>query len=476
MTSAYPISPLPEILSNPHGGAVGAAELALLDAQHALERRASAREWFEAAAAALAEAGWLSAQRYALLLAQAAQARPEADLLCSALGDLRAVLARRNLREIACSPQLWAHYAALQTLLGQGGAHTPAAAPPTSVSEGLLSERDGFAGYALAGRVLPPVVIVANAPERVARARAQYEAQLLGILRAEQPGRPQLESVAATLGELAGAHPYDFWRLAATCARSQAAGGRFAKQWFARINLLLAQQARQVPDGELLYVSPALRGTHPAPHPPAIERAERSESAASGALLHGAVHRALVGATLALLWRDLALYGAAPEDGGEVSLLRDYGLHVEARDAERAAGAALWASSAEPVKAVRRLGAVTVDAHAYEDFLQTADTALGELAPEAGQSGQALQAAAAAERVGAAAAALGLGQAALLADALSLAWRHGALAGATQTDTGLLAQAAEALRAALYKIAAGMPPPDLANARGALADYLATHF
>ena len=84
-----------------------------------------------------------------------------------------------------------------------------------------------------------------------------------------------------------------------------------------------------------------------------------------------------------------------------------------------------------------------------------------------------MQAAEAAYRVGGAAAALGLGQTALLADALGLAWRYGALAGPPRGDPALLAQAAETLRAALYKIAAGMAPPDLSAARTALGGYLA---
>lgn len=487
MTSTHPISPLPEILPNPHGGAVRAAEAALLDAQYALERRAPARAAFESAAAVLGEAGWLSAQRYAASLARAAQLCPEAPVLVSALTDFRAALARRSLRELACSPRLWAHYEALHAACaealraaasglaaqwteigaetvpaagGAGSAGSASAAGRTHAPGGLVAE------YALAGRLLPPVTLGAQPPERVARARARYEAQLLGVLRAERsaangrqaPLQLQFDELADGLAELAGTHPYDFWRLAAACARRQAAGGRLAKQWLARINLLFAEWERGAAGGQA----------------PKIDRA-------------------LLALTVALLWRDYALWGVPADgsgghvgndgrggdvggDGGahaDVTLLRDYGLGAEAGAAAYGADDALWATAAEQAAAARALGPVTVEAHAYEDFLHTADTALAQLAPSAAPAGAALQAAEAAYRVGGAAAALGLGQTALLADALGLAWRYGAIAGQPRGDPALLAQAAETLRAALYKIAAGMAPPDLSAARTALGGYLA---
>jgi hypothetical protein len=76
-------------------------------------------------------------------------------------------------------------------------------------------------------------------------------------------------------------------------------------------------------------------------------------------------------------------------------------------------------------------------------------------------------AAQAAYRVGAAAQALGLGHVALLADALGLAWRrhaYAARAGSPQAAPARrpIEQAAEALRAMLLRVAAGVAPPDSA--------------
>jgi hypothetical protein len=146
-----------------------------------------------------------------------------------------------------------------------------------------------------------------------------------------------------------------------------------------------------------------------------------------------------------------------------VELLNDYGLTVDWHVAGSQASEMLWevdaaraeADALRDAAAVRQLGLVTVNGHAYEDFLQTADASMADLTatPATADASQAWRAAAAAFRVGAAAAALGLGQTALMAGAA-------------------LSAGSDGLRAALYKIAAGVAPPDLAAAREALAAAL----
>jgi hypothetical protein len=90
--------------------------------------------------------------------------------------------------------------------------------------------------------------------------------------------------------------------------------------------------------------------------------------------------------------------------------------------------------------------------------------------PEKADPSEALQAGDAAYRLGSAACALGLGHVALLADALGLAWRRRAHAGVSTPAVrahvivgapaaSTLEQAAEALRATLHKVAAGVAPP-----------------
>lgn len=101
---------------------------------------------------------------------------------------------------------------------------------------------------------------------------------------------------------------------------------------------------------------------------------------------------ALVRETLALVWRDFALYGAADEDAAEVELLNDYGLTVDWHVASSQASEMLWevdaaraeADALRDAAATRQLGVVTVNGHAYEDFLQTADASMGELTGEPG--------------------------------------------------------------------------------------------
>ena len=76
---------------------------------------------------ALREAGWLAAQRLgdALVLVSpltAAEPSEEPDarqLFAAALHDFRAAIGRHNLRELACSPTLFAHYHALSALISR---------------------------------------------------------------------------------------------------------------------------------------------------------------------------------------------------------------------------------------------------------------------------------------------------------------------------------------------------------------------
>lgn len=252
-----------------------------------------------------------------------------------------------------------------------------------------------------------------------------------------------LAELDAMLAALAGDDPYDFWRLAAACVRAlRASGAPELKRFLARTNLLLGEHAQ---------------GRRSAPPE-------------------------LVRETVALLWRDFALFGAAAEDVALVDVLHDYGLTVDWHVAGTPASEALWEADAaraehDAVAAAptRALGVVTVNAHAYEDFLQTADASMADLAanPAAADPGAAWHASAAAYRVGTAACALGLGHAALLADTLGLAWRRAAH-GVPLADGGLDAHghASDMLRAALLKIAAGVAPPDLTAASGALGAAL----
>ncbi len=448
-----------EALPNPRGGIVRSAESALAEARLALVQREDPTASLLQAARALREAGWLAAHRFANALALAssmAQAdAPHDDRNHAALGDALEVfgeaVGRHNLRELSCSPALFAHYRALGQQIAQ---HTP----------GYTTT---FEDLALAARPVPPVTLHAQPAGTLAHLRARYERALLPVLRTHaREGEPPpdlhgaLDELDACLAEAVGPDPYDFWRLAATCARALRAGGSAidasssARHFYARCNLVFADHAR---------------GTPLAP-------------------------RSLVRATLATLWRDYALFGASAEDAGQVELLHDYGLTVDWHVAGTQASEALWEAETAQAEAVavraertRDLGVLTVHAHAYEDFLQTADAAIVALSeharqadnPEKADPSAALQAGDAAYRLGSAACALGLGHVALLADALGLAWRRRAHAGVTTPavrshtivdapDARSLDHAAEALRAMLHKRAAGVAPADSSAALAAL--------
>ncbi|MFM0737788.1 hypothetical protein PQQ51_11150 [Paraburkholderia xenovorans] len=444
-----------DALPNPRGGAVRPAELALAEALLAYEQRGECTSALLRASHALREAGWLSAQRFADALVRLSplSMHPAADpgaadsarpVFGAALRDFRAALERHNLRELSCSPALFNHYRSVCAHLSE---HTPG----SSVA---------FEDLALTGRAVPPVSLPAQSADHLAHLRARYERALLPVLRSQPDTgssaalaltNAALDELDAVLAELVGPDPYDFWRLAKACAKALRVGGRAtsetdARRFYARCNLTLADHAR------------------------GIQRAPRS----------------LVRATLALLWRDYALFGAAADDAEQVEVLRDYGLTVDWHVAGTQASEMLWEAGAADAQAVtaarivmtRELGVLTVNAHAYEDFLQTADGAIAALTeharmadqPEKADPSEALQAGDAAYRLGAAACALGLGHVALVADALGLAWRRRAHAGVSTPAVrshvivgapaaSTLEQAAEALRATLHKVAAGVTPP-----------------
>ncbi|WP_333980789.1 hypothetical protein [Burkholderia orbicola] len=430
MTSDPANVPYPDALPNPRGGAVRAADAWLAAAADAFERRDDAAAPLSAAAAVLAEAGWQPAARFAGQLSATVPllaTEPTSAGWRAALRDFRAAVGRHNLRELACSPVLFQHFRALR---GQSAADLRTSAPLDAL--------------ALVGRAVPPATLRALPDAFAIRIRARYEQALLGVLRAEHgaPGAA-LDELDAMLAALTDDGPYDFWRLAAACVRAlRASGAPELKRFLARTNLLLGEHAQ---------------GRRSAPPE-------------------------LVRETVALLWRDFALFGAAAEDVALVDVLHDYGLTVDWHVAGTPASEALWEADAaraehEAVTAAptRALGVVTVNAHAYEDFLQTADASMADLAanPAAADPGAAWHASAAAYRVGTAACALGLGHAALLADTLGLAWRRAAH-GVPLADGGLDAHrhASDMLRAALLKIAAGVAPPDLTAASEALGTAL----
>ena len=431
MTSAD--LPTLEALPNPRGAAVPEAEAALAEARRASDAQIAVVGPLLRAAQVLRQAGWLAAQRYtdALVLASPFASGDFLLRFNAALADFHAALGRRNLRELACSPTLFAHY---RELHAQVANHTQGY---TAVFEDL----------ALAARPIAPATMRAIAPAVLGPLRARYEQALLPVLKGSDDAAAALDELDACLATLAGDDTYDVWRLAGACARTLRVSGRTragepdAKRFYARCNLLLAEQ-------------------------------ENGSQLAS---------RSFVRATLALLWRDYALYGAAAEDADAVALLNDYGLTVDWHVAGTQSSEAAWEQSATQAEAAaaggiaRDLGVLSVPVFAYEDFLQTADASMAALAVGmdavfAGATpdiAAAEHTALAAYRLGASAQALGLGHVALLAEALGLAWRRQAYAARIESPQSAPArrpveQAAEALRAMLLRVAAGVAPPDSA--------------
>lgn len=429
-----------EALPNPRGAAVRPAENALTEARQAFDSHAAPGASLLRAAQALAQAGWLPAQRFAdaLALASPFAEGSLAERFGAALADFHAALTRRNLREIACSTVLFEHYRHLRSHIAL---HTGASDPV-------------YEDVALAGKPIAPATMRPVSAPQLARLRVCYESALLGWLRGHEPAEKALDELDAYMAQLAGPDPYDVWRLAGGGARAlrvaghAASGDAEAKRFYARCNLLLGEHAHG------LTLAP----------------------------------KSFVRMALALLWRDYALYGAAAEDADQVALLNDYGLTVDWHVAGTQASEALWeAQAAEEAEqtavrdtsAVRELGVLSINAHAYEDFLQTADISMAAFAngPVSSDASSALKVSEAAYRLGSAGCALGLGHVAALADALGLAWRLTAYAwqaaapGRAPAPSALDA-AGQALRAMLLRVAAGVAPSESATALAALTQAI----
>jgi hypothetical protein len=448
LRSAAPVSF--DALPNPRGGAIRPAELALAEALLAFEQNSESAPALLRASHALRGAGWLSAQRFVdalvrlspLAVANPSDADNARQVFGAALREFRTALERHNLRELSCSPALFDHYRLVCTHLSE---HTPGSTV-------------AFEDLALSARPVPPVSLHAQSADQLVHLRARYERALLPVLRSQAATgsaaalaltNAALDELDTVFAELAGPDPYDFWRLAKACAKALRVSGRAtsdpdARRFYARCNLALAD------------------------HVHGMQRAPRS----------------LVRATLALLWRDYALFGAAAEDADQVEVLHDYGLTVDWHVAGTQSSEMLWEAGALEAQSIttrgsltRDLGVLTVNANAYEDFLQTADASISALTeharaadqPEKADPSEALQAGDAAYRLGSSACALGLGHVALLADALGLAWRRRAYTGVSTPAVrahviveapaaSTLEQAAEALRATLHKVAAGVAP------------------
>lgn len=429
-----------EALPNPRGACVPEAEAALVEARHASEAQLAVVGPLLRAAQALRQAGWLASQRFvdALVLVSPYANDEFAPRFRSALTDFHAALTRRNLRELACSPTLFGHY---RELNAQVARHT----------QGYVV---AFEDLALAGRPIAPASLRATSAVSLGMLRARYEQALLPVLKGHEQAGAALDELDACMAELRGDDTYDVWRLAAACAHTLRVNGRAqagdpeAKRFYARCNLLLAEQ------GHGLQLAP----------------------------------RSFVRSALALLWRDYALYGAAAEDADAVDMLHDYGLTVDWHVAATQASEVAWEQSAADAEraaaggdatnggsVARDLGALSANVFAYEDFLQTADAAMAALsvgtdaafAAATPDPVAAEHAGQAAYRLGAAAQALGLGHVALLADALGLAWRRHAYAARIESAQWAPArrpmeQAGEALRAMLLRVAAGFAQPDSA--------------
>jgi hypothetical protein len=435
-----------DALPNPRGAAVPEAEAALAEALRASETQMAVVGPLLRAAQALRQAGWLASRRFVDALVLAAPYANDDFLprFRSALADFHAALTRRNLRELACSLTLFAHY---RELNAQVARHTQGYAV-------------AFEDLALAGRPIACATLGAVPASSLRALRARYEQALLPVLKGHEDASAALDDLDACIAELAGEDTYDVWRLAGACAHALRVNGRAragdpeAKRFYARCNLLLAEQGR---------------GVQLAP-------------------------RSFVRAALALLWRDYALYGAAAEDADAVEMLHEYGLTVDWHVAATQASEAAWEKSAaegeaarvgEGASVARELGALSLNVYAYEDFLQTADAAIAALsvgtdAAFAATTPDALAAAHAAQAaygLGAAAQALGLGHVALLADALGLAWRRHAYAARIGSVPAAPArrpmeQAGEGLRAMLLRVAAGFAQPDSAVPLALLAQAI----
>ena len=182
-----------EALPNPRGAAVRPAESALAEARQAFDSRSATGAPLRRAAEALAHAGWLPAQRFADTLALASPFADGAlaERFGAALADFQAALARRNLRELACSAVLFEHYRELRSRIAM---HTG----PSDVA---------YEDVALAGKAIAPATMRPISAAQLARLRACYESALLGWLRDRESARGALDDLDGYIEQLAGADP-----------------------------------------------------------------------------------------------------------------------------------------------------------------------------------------------------------------------------------------------------------------------------
>ncbi|RKP59051.1 hypothetical protein [Pararobbsia silviterrae] len=443
-----------EIGFNPHGGALPDAEQALADARAAVRAGTDPFSGVHRAAAAFRTAGWMAAVLFTEAIdACTPIAHIQTPVYDNALYALSYAVSMRNLRALTRSPSLFECYRALRIAAEGEGVHV------------------GYETFAMAGRIVPNATL-ARIPERdLGAVRERYETALLGALRGgveplvRESALVELEWCASAL---AGPEPLDMWRLAGACLRVLRERGMQLsddRRLLAGFNMLLADQAA---------------GATRAP-------------------------RELVRSAVALLWR-----ASSPPSGNAATraeydaLLRDYGVCVgqpaspvdtpetlweeaAARDEVRSRIARGLTGDALEVDRTRYIGPLVVAAGAYEDFLATADASMVSLS-DAGRlsspsSADAAHASEAAFRMAAASAALGLGQVGLLADALALVWRMRAraVAGARMSSVSgvssragdaALSQGTDALRGALLRIAAGIPPLPLDQAIAKLGELI----
>ncbi len=326
-----------------------------------------------------------------------------------------------------------------------------------------MGVRVAYDEFALAGRTVPPARFADVGAADLQAVRSRYETALLGALRGgadERTRESALIELEWCASALSGSEPRDMWRLANACLRVLRENGMRLpddRRLLAGFNMLLADQ-----EGGALSAPPSL--------------------------VRGAV---------ALLWRESSgsVPGASDAPAEHAALLRDYGLCVGMQPMPADSPETLWETAAAKaelesrvsrgltgdaleIDRTRYIGPLVVAAGAYEDFLATADASMAALSEQHAldvvDPARAAQASDAACRMAMASAAIGLGQVGLLADALALAWRIRARQvargrqdpgreDASRTDADAQADAAlsngsDALRAALHRIAAGIPP------------------
>jgi hypothetical protein len=412
------------------------ADHALAEALNAFFSGSDAARPLLGAAHTLRMAGWTPALRVteSLLAALpfAVDGGPDRWAFEAALRDLAASVARGRLAEMACSPQLHAHY----QLLRARAADRTAAGTRAPLDE-----------LALGGRPVPPATLPVSGPGSVLSMRADYERHLLPALRSSATEPGALDALQDCLAGLVDTTPYDFWRLAHATVQALRRAGRAhdadAKRLYARFNLVLADQ------GQGAFLAPA----------------------------------SLTRQTLAALWRTCVLHRDALTDAAVPAVLRDYGLPL---DETGDTGGPDDRDAAAPSEA-RRVGALAVAPHVFEAMLAQAETTLTLLEAAVRASAavgpadtDAFGAASdAAYRLGARASQAGLATVALLADALALGWlrhayiEHGVLANASAA-TLPLEDGLQALQRMLHQIAGGMFPGRSAQAMAALTVLIET--